>query len=102
MPEEYRETLIRLLRVHAGREIFEHHFGAVFGAVEDVKDQGYRYVPFTIAGFTLELLEALAVVGRHSYPDDVTFEGVHWREGFVHPRDAFGVLIHLGEQRPAP
>lgn len=120
------------------RAFFQRHFGAVFGEVEDVKDQGYRYVPFTIAGFTLELLEpynadhpvgrflrkrgegvyqlsflvddldeasgqldaeGIQVVARHSYPDDVTFEGFHWREGFVHPRDAFGVLIHLGERR---
>jgi methylmalonyl-CoA/ethylmalonyl-CoA epimerase len=36
---------------------FQDHFGAVFGEIEDVKDQGYRYVPFSICGFTLELLE---------------------------------------------
>jgi methylmalonyl-CoA/ethylmalonyl-CoA epimerase len=39
------------------RLFFERHFEARFGAVEDVRTDGYRYVPFTIAGFTLELLE---------------------------------------------
>jgi methylmalonyl-CoA/ethylmalonyl-CoA epimerase len=131
---------IAVKSLEAARGFFERHFGAVFGGVEDVADQGYRYVPFTIGGFTLELLEAynpshaiarfvarrgegmyqlsfrvddldetarqlerdgVAVVARHSYPEDVTFEGAHWREGFIHPRDAFGVLIHLGERRPA-
>jgi len=41
------------------------------------------------------------VTSRHSYPPGVTFEGHVWREAFVHPRDAFGVLIHLAEKRPA-
>jgi len=39
---------------------------------------------------------------RHTYAPGVTFEGQVWREAFVHPRDAFGVLIHLAEKRPAP
>lgn len=38
---------------------------------------------------------------RHTYPPGVTFEGRVWREAFVHPRDSFGVLIHLAEKRPA-
>lgn len=37
---------------------------------------------------------------RHSYEDGVTFEGCVWREAFVHPKDAFGVLIHLAEKKP--
>lgn len=40
------------------------------------------------------------IASRHSYPPGVTFEGKVWREAFVHPRDAFGVLIHLAEKRP--
>lgn len=39
---------------------------------------------------------------RHTYGEGVTFEGFIWREAFVHPRDAFGVLIHLAEKKPAP
>ena len=38
---------------------------------------------------------------RHTYKPDVTFEGQVWREAFVHPKDAFGVLIHLAEKKPA-
>jgi methylmalonyl-CoA/ethylmalonyl-CoA epimerase len=38
---------------------------------------------------------------RHTYQPGVTFEGQSWREAFVHPKDAFGVLIHLAEKKPA-
>ncbi len=37
---------------------------------------------------------------RHTYKPGVTFEGCVWREAFVHPREAFGVLIHLAEKKP--
>lgn len=37
---------------------------------------------------------------RHTYAPGVTFEGQVWREAFVHPKDAFGVLIHLAEKKP--
>lgn len=37
---------------------------------------------------------------RHTYAPGVTFEGKVWREAFVHPKDAFGVLIHLAEKKP--
>ncbi len=37
---------------------------------------------------------------RHTYGEGVTFEGKVWREAFVHPKDAFGVLIHLAEKKP--
>jgi methylmalonyl-CoA/ethylmalonyl-CoA epimerase len=122
------------------RAFFETHFGAEFGAVEDVAVDGYRYVPFTIAGFSLELLEpsdpasaigrfldkrgegiyqlsfmvedvdeaaaalrqaGLTVIGPRTYPEDVVLEGCRWKEAFVHPRDAFGVLLFLGERTRA-
>ena len=118
---------------------FERVFGARFGALEDVKDQGFRYLPFEIAGFTMELLcpyDAKSVVARflerrgpgvhhvsfvvpdldaalaeletlgvpvahvHEYPQDVSFEGHRWREAFIHPQHAFGVLVHLAEKTP--
>ena len=41
------------------------------------------------------------VAYRHSYPPGTTFEGFVWREAFIHPKDAFGVLIHLAEKTPA-
>lgn len=37
---------------------------------------------------------------RHTYADGISFEGKVWREAFVHPKDAFGVLIHLAEKKP--
>jgi methylmalonyl-CoA/ethylmalonyl-CoA epimerase len=37
---------------------------------------------------------------RHTYANDVSFEGFRWREAFIHPKDAFGVLIHLAEKTP--
>ncbi len=37
---------------------------------------------------------------RHTYEPGVTFEGQVWREAFIHPKDAFGVLIHLAEKKP--
>ncbi len=39
------------------------------------------------------------VAYRHDYAPGVTFEGQVWREAFVHPKDAFGVLVHLAEKR---
>ena len=36
---------------------------------------------------------------RHTYEPGVTFEGCVWREAFIHPKDAFGVLIHLAEKK---
>jgi len=121
------------------RAFFEQHFGAEFGPIEDVKVDGYRYAPFSVGGFSLELLEpyeetspiarflarrgeglyqlsfmvedvdaaaqdlraaGLRVVGPRTYPEDHVLEGCRWKEAFVHPRDAFGVLIFLGERTP--
>lgn len=130
---------IAVIDLDAAREFFERVLGAEFLAIEDVADQGFRYQPFRVAGFTLELLcpyrddsviarfldrrgpgvhhvsfevedldhavaslaaEGIVVAGRIDYPPEVIFEGHHWREAFVHPRDAFGVLLHLCEKRP--
>lgn len=38
------------------------------------------------------------IAHRHDYPPGVTFEGYSWREAFVHPKDSYGVLIHLAEK----
>ena len=37
---------------------------------------------------------------RHTYKPGVTFEGYVWREAFVHPKAAYGVLIHFAEKKP--
>lgn len=121
------------------RTFFERHFDATFGPVEDVAVDGYRYVPFRLGGFTLELLEpykadspvarfldrrgegvyqisfmvddvdaaaatlraeGLAVLGPRTYDADVVLEGCRWKEAFVHPKDAHGVLLFIGERTP--
>jgi methylmalonyl-CoA/ethylmalonyl-CoA epimerase len=130
---------IAVRSLEAARAFFERHFGAAFGPVEDVRVDGYRYAPFTLGGFTIELLEpydpaspvarflerrgeglyqvsftvedvdaaardlraaGLRIVGPRTYPDDHQMEGCRWKEAFVHPRDAFGVLLFLGERTP--
>lgn len=40
------------------------------------------------------------ITHRHTYAPGVSFEGHVWREAFIHPKDAYGVLIHLAEKRP--
>lgn len=119
------------------RKFFEDVFGARFEPVEDVKEMQFRYQPFALGGFQMELLspydgssviarflenrgegvhhvtfvvadledairelkeKGVEVVDRKRYPPDVTFEGYYWEEAFVHPRDAFGVLIHLAQK----
>jgi methylmalonyl-CoA/ethylmalonyl-CoA epimerase len=130
---------IAVRSLERARAFFERHFGAEFGPVEDVAVDGYRYVPFTIGGFTLELLEpyeakspiarfldrrgeglyqlsltvddvpaaaaalreeGLSVMGPRTYDEDVVLEGCRWTEAFVHPKDAHGVLIFLGQRTP--
>jgi hypothetical protein len=44
--------------------------------------------------------EGLTVLGPRTYDEDVVLEGCRWKEAFVHPRDAHGVLIFLGERTP--
>ncbi len=64
---------------------------------------GVHHITFEVA----DLDEAIAelerrggrIAYRHTYADGVTFEGKVWREAFVHPKDAFGVLIHLAEKK---
>ncbi len=66
---------------------------------------GVHHITFEVDDLDAALAELEARGGRiayrHTYAPGVTFEGQVWREAFVHPRDAFGVLIHLAEKRPA-
>jgi methylmalonyl-CoA/ethylmalonyl-CoA epimerase len=132
---------IAVADLDAARDFFERALGAEFHPVEEVADQGFRYQPFTVAGFRLELLcptrdddsviarflrergpgvhhvsfevedldqavaelerDGIHVVHRIDYPEGVVFEGQRWREAFVHPRAAMGVLLHVCEKKPA-
>lgn len=115
---------------------FQEILGAKFRPLETVPDQGFRYAPFEVGGYSMELLSPTArdgviqrflerrgegvhhltfrvddldetirrleekgvrIAARLDYPPEVTFEGCHWREAFLHPRDAFGILIHFAE-----
>jgi methylmalonyl-CoA/ethylmalonyl-CoA epimerase len=64
---------------------------------------GVHHVTFEVEDLDAAVAELEARGGRiayrHSYGDGVTFEGQVWREAFIHPRDAFGVLIHLAEKK---
>jgi methylmalonyl-CoA/ethylmalonyl-CoA epimerase len=120
------------------RSFYENAFGARFEPVEDVQDMKFRYQPFSVGGFKMELLcpydsssviakflekrgqgvhhisfevedldvaiaelkdKGIEIAYRHHYAPDVTFEGFHWEEAFIHPKDAFGVLIHIAQKR---
>ncbi len=120
------------------RDFFEKAFGARFEPVEDVRDMKFRYQPFTVGGFKMELLcpydsssviakflenrgegvhhisfevedldaaiaelkdKGIGIAYRHRYAPHVNFEGFHWEEAFIHPKDAFGVLIHIAQKR---
>lgn len=67
---------------------------------------GVHHVTFEVDDLDAAIKELEARGGRiayrHTYAPGVTFEGKVWREAFVHPRDSFGVLIHLAETKPAP
>ncbi len=66
---------------------------------------GVHHITFEVDDLDAALAELEQRGGRiayrHTYHPGVTFEGHYWREAFVHPKDAFGVLIHLAEKRPA-
>ncbi len=63
---------------------------------------GVHHITFEVEDLDAALAELERRGGRiayrHTYPEGVAFEGMVWREAFVHPKDAFGVLIHLAEK----
>jgi len=65
---------------------------------------GVHHITFEVDDLDLALEELQRrggrVAYRHTYAPGISFEGFTWREAFVHPNDAFGVLIHLAEKRP--
>ncbi len=66
---------------------------------------GVHHITFEVADLDAAVAELERRGGqiayRHTYAPGVAFEGQYWREAFVHPKDAFGVLIHLAEKKPA-
>jgi len=70
------------------------------------RGQGGHHITFEVDDLDAAIAEFEARGGRiyyrHTYAPGVTFEGYVWREAFVHPKEAFGVLIHLAEKKRAP
>ncbi|MFQ5613551.1 MAG: VOC family protein [Anaerolineae bacterium] len=68
------------------------------------KGQGVHHITFEVDDLDAAIAEVEARGGRiayrHTYAEGVTFEGAYWREAFIHPKDSFGVLIHLAEVKP--
>jgi methylmalonyl-CoA/ethylmalonyl-CoA epimerase len=66
---------------------------------------GVHHITFEVDDLEAAIAELTQRGGRiayrHTYAPGVTFEGCVWREAFIHPKDACGVLIHLAEKRPA-
>lgn len=68
------------------------------------RGEGVHHVTFEVEDVDAAIAEleskGVSIAYRHRYAADVHFEGYHWDEAFVHPKDAFGVLIHLAQKRP--
>ncbi len=66
---------------------------------------GVHHLTFEVDNLDAAIAELEAHGGkiayRHTYGEGVTFEGAYWREAFIHPKDSFGILIHLAEVTPA-
>lgn len=64
---------------------------------------GVHHITYEVDDLDAALKEFQARGGRiayrHAYKPGVTFEGYVWREAFVHPKDAYGVLIHFAEKK---
>lgn len=65
---------------------------------------GIHHITFEVSDLDIAVAELEKrggrIVSRKEYAPGVTFEGSVWKEAFIHPKDAFGVLIHLAEKRP--
>jgi methylmalonyl-CoA/ethylmalonyl-CoA epimerase len=61
------------------------------------RGQGFHHVTFEVAdldGAVRELeAKGIRIASRHAYEEPL--EGSSWKDAFIHPRDAFGVLIQL-------
>ncbi len=65
---------------------------------------GVHHITFEVESLDEAIVELEArgakIAYRHRYAPDVTFEGFYWQEAFLHPRDTYGVLIHLAQKTP--
>ena len=65
---------------------------------------GVHHVTFEVGDLDAAITElesrGATIAYRHVYDPDVAFEGYHWQEAFLHPKETFGVLIHLAQKTP--
>lgn len=65
---------------------------------------GVHHITFEVDDLDVAIAELETRGGtiayRHTYAPGVTFEGFIWKEAFMHPKDTFGVLIHLAQKIP--
>ncbi len=109
-PEEYIEDMgIRYRPFRIGESMMEllqatREDSPVAKYLDRHGGQGVHHITFEVEDLDSALAELEKrggrIASRHDYSPGETFEGYVWREAFVHPKDAFGVLIHLAEKRP--
>jgi methylmalonyl-CoA/ethylmalonyl-CoA epimerase len=65
---------------------------------------GIHHITFEVDDLDAAIAELQSRGGqiayRHTYKPGVTFEGFVWQEAFLHPKDTYGVLIHLAQKTP--
>ncbi len=71
--------------------------GGLLGSFLAKREGGFHHITLQTQDLeaAIQRLEehAIPYFGRHEYPDGT------WKEVFVHPRDAFGVLVQIAEFR---
>jgi methylmalonyl-CoA/ethylmalonyl-CoA epimerase len=67
------------------------------------RGEGVHHITFEVEDLDQAIAElqkrGIEIAYRHRYAPEVSFEGYRWDEAFIHPKDAFGVLIHLAQKR---
>ena len=82
-------TRIELMEPLAGSTFFDKFFAG--------RGEGLHHITFKVP----DIHAALAVLERHGVPTTgVHLDDPHWKEVFVHPRVANGVLVQLGQAIP--
>jgi methylmalonyl-CoA/ethylmalonyl-CoA epimerase len=63
---------------------------------------GVHHITFEVDDLDATILDlemrGASIAYRHTYAPGVAFEGFVWKEAFLHPKDTFGVLIHLAQK----
>jgi methylmalonyl-CoA/ethylmalonyl-CoA epimerase len=73
--------------------------GGLLGSFLSKREGGFHHITLQTPdlGAAIRRLEehGIPCFGRHEYPDGT------WKEVFIHPRDAFGVLVQIAEFSPS-